>query len=299
MRAAIMPATVWNPAWRCVCVSPCSSRISRRTPGRCCVWQHALAVEVDLIEPCGFLLDDRRLQARRPRLCRRPRAPPPRLVDGVPRRPRPAIAADPDDDERDRRAASFRFCRGRHDPSRPRERRRARGGASRRRRPESSSRCAAGARSLNVALAGAIALAEALRQTGLFPEHMTDQSSAFPPDTARCVRGGSMVRRTARPDLRRVRGDRGRIRRRGPARGPARPLRAPRLAAAGRRRRDDVGDARAGVRKGRGQHLDRRRANSRPSSATRSRAPRKIRASGRAASRWSPICARRSFRRRI
>jgi tRNA (cytidine/uridine-2'-O-)-methyltransferase len=31
-----------------------------------------------------------------------------------------------------------------------------------------------GARSLNVALAGAIALAEALRQTGLFPEHPGD-----------------------------------------------------------------------------------------------------------------------------
>ena len=90
----------------------------------------------------------------------------------------------------------------------------------------------------------------------------------FPPIADRLHQRRELVRRTARPDLRRVRGNRGRIRRERPAEGGSRPLRAHDVAAAGRRRRDDLGHARARLRESRGQHLDRVRANSRRSSAT-------------------------------
>jgi tRNA (cytidine/uridine-2'-O-)-methyltransferase len=126
-------------------------------------------VAVDLIEPCGFLLDDRRLRravldyAAGLVLCRHTswpaflarRAPQSRLIlmttSGTVPLHRFAFAADdtillgresagvPEDVHH---AAAARVVI----PLRP------------------------GSRSLNVALAGAIALAEGLRQTGLFPE---------------------------------------------------------------------------------------------------------------------------------
>lgn len=126
-------------------------------------------VAVDLIEPCGFLLDDRRLKraaldyAALSPICRHPswaaflagRALPSRLVlmttKGEVALHRFAFAADDTIllgresagvPEAVHQAADARIVI----PLRP------------------------PARSLNVALAGAIALAEALRQTGSFPE---------------------------------------------------------------------------------------------------------------------------------
>ena len=67
-------------------------------------------VAVDLIEPCGFLLDDRRLKravldyTADLVICRHV------SWRGVPRPPAIAIAADPDDDGRDHPAASFLLC---------------------------------------------------------------------------------------------------------------------------------------------------------------------------------------------
>ena len=128
-----------------------------------------LGVAVDLIEPCGFLLDDRRLRravldyAADLVVCRHVswaaflarRAPQSRLIlmtttGSIPLQRFIFTAGDtillgresagvPEDVHR---AAAARVVI----PLRP------------------------GARSLNVALAGAIALAEGLRQTGLFPE---------------------------------------------------------------------------------------------------------------------------------
>jgi tRNA (cytidine/uridine-2'-O-)-methyltransferase len=127
-----------------------------------------LGVEVDLIEPCGFLLDDRRvkrvaldylenLSVRRHAswgAFLADRDPQSRLVlmttSGSVALHRFGFAADDTillgresagAPEAVRRAASARVVIPLHRP----------------------------ARSLNVALAGAIALAEALRQTGLFP----------------------------------------------------------------------------------------------------------------------------------
>jgi tRNA (cytidine/uridine-2'-O-)-methyltransferase len=128
-----------------------------------------LGVEVDLIEPCGFLVDDRRL--KRAALDYGAMLPVRRHASWA------SFLAD-----RDRRsrmvlmttsgrvalhrfafAASDTIVLGRESAGVPE---RVHEAASARvviplRRP---------ARSLNVALAGAIALAEALRQTGLFPE---------------------------------------------------------------------------------------------------------------------------------
>ena len=128
-----------------------------------------LGVEVDLIEPCGFLLDDRRVK----------RVALDYLENLSVRRHASWGAFLADRDPRSRLvlmttsgsvvlhrfgfAADDTILLGRESAGAPEAVRRA---ASARvmiplRRP---------ARSLNVALAGAIALAEALRQTGLFPE---------------------------------------------------------------------------------------------------------------------------------
>ena len=128
-----------------------------------------LGVEVDLIEPCGFLLDDRRL--KRAALD---------YAAMLPVRRHAAWASFLADRDRRSRmvlmttsgrvalhrfafAASDTIVLGRESAGVPE---RVHEAASARvviplRRP---------ARSLNVALAGAIALAEALRQTGSFPE---------------------------------------------------------------------------------------------------------------------------------
>ena len=126
-------------------------------------------VAVDLIEPCGFLLDDRRL--RRAVLDYAAHC---RVVRHASWR---AFAADRDSNSRlvlmttagnvpfDRFAfaAGDTILLGRESAGVPPEVHEA--AAARVRIP-----LRAPARSLNVALAGAIALAEALRQTGLFPE---------------------------------------------------------------------------------------------------------------------------------
>ena len=126
-------------------------------------------VAVDLIEPCGFLLDDRRLKramldyAADLVLCRHiswpaflaRRTPRSRLIlmttSGTVTLHRFAFAADDT------------ILLGRESAGVPEEVHRA--AAARVLIP-----LRPGARSLNVALAGAIALAEGLRQTGLFPE---------------------------------------------------------------------------------------------------------------------------------
>ena len=126
-------------------------------------------VAVDLIEPCGFLLDDRRLKravldyAADLVVCRHVswpaflahRAPQSRLILMTTTGTTPL--------HRFRFAADDTILLGRESAGVPEDVHRA---ASARvvipLRP--------GARSLNVALAGAIALAEGLRQTGLFPE---------------------------------------------------------------------------------------------------------------------------------
>ena len=74
----------------------------------------------------------------------------------------------------------------------------------------------------------------------------------------------------------------------------ARPVRAAALGPARRRRRRDGHHARAGVREGRRQRLDRSGASSAPSSAGRCRGPRRTAGSGPAASRWWRTCARRT-----
>jgi len=126
-------------------------------------------VAVDLIEPCGFLLDDRRLKramldyAADLVLCRHiswpaflaRRTPRSRLIlmttSGTVPLHHFAFAADDT------------ILLGRESAGVPAEVHRA--AAARVLIP-----LRPGARSLNVALAGAIALAEGLRQTGLFPE---------------------------------------------------------------------------------------------------------------------------------
>ena len=126
-------------------------------------------VAVDLIEPCGFLLDDRRLKravldyAADLVLCRyiswpaflARRAPRSRLIlmttSGTVTLHRFAFAADDT------------ILLGRESAGVPEEVHRA--AAARVLIP-----LRPGSRSLNVALAGAIALAEGLRETGLFPE---------------------------------------------------------------------------------------------------------------------------------
>jgi tRNA (cytidine/uridine-2'-O-)-methyltransferase len=126
-------------------------------------------VAVDLIEPCGFLLDDRRLKravldyTADLVVCRHVswpaflacRAPQSRLIlmttTGTIPLHRFTFAADDT------------IILGRESAGAPEEVHRA--AAARIVIP-----LRPGARSLNVALAGAIALAEGLRQTGLFPE---------------------------------------------------------------------------------------------------------------------------------
>jgi tRNA (cytidine/uridine-2'-O-)-methyltransferase len=128
-----------------------------------------LGVEVDLIEPCGFLLDDRRVKR---------------------------VALDYLVDLSVRRHASWETFLGDHDPRSRLILMTTSGSVALHRFafaaddtvllgresagvPEAVHRAACArvviplrrpARSLNVALAGAIALAEALRQTALFPE---------------------------------------------------------------------------------------------------------------------------------
>ena len=127
-------------------------------------------VPVDLIEPCGFLFDDRRLRRALLDYAAGGEHSPPCLVERLPRRPRSALAARAADDRR-------RWWRCTVSPSPPTTR-----CCSAARAPACRIPCTGGggagrryplrprARSLNVALAGAIALAEALRQTGLLPE---------------------------------------------------------------------------------------------------------------------------------
>jgi len=128
-----------------------------------------LGVEVDLIEPCGFLLDDRRLK----------RAVLDYMGNLSIRRHASWEAYIADRDARSRMilmttfgsvplhrfvfAADDTIVLGRESAGVPEAVHRAAGA-----RLVIPLRRAA--RSLNVALAGAIALAEALRQTGLFPE---------------------------------------------------------------------------------------------------------------------------------
>jgi tRNA (cytidine/uridine-2'-O-)-methyltransferase len=126
-----------------------------------------LGVAVDLIEPCGFLLDDRRLKRAvlgyAADLCRHVswpaflarRASQSRLIlmTTIGTIPLHRFAFAPDDT----------ILLGRESAGVPEEVHRA--AAARVVIP-----LRPGARSLNVALAGAIALAEGLRQTGLFPE---------------------------------------------------------------------------------------------------------------------------------
>lgn len=128
-----------------------------------------LAVPVDLIEPLGFVFDDRRL--RRAALDYAARASVRRHASWS------AFLADRDPESRllvlttggtvplyrFRFAADDTLLLGRESAGVPEFVHRA--AAARIVIP-----LAAGARSLNVALAGAIALAEALRQTGGFPE---------------------------------------------------------------------------------------------------------------------------------
>jgi tRNA (cytidine/uridine-2'-O-)-methyltransferase len=128
-----------------------------------------LGVEVDLIEPCGFLLDDRRL--KRAALDYAATLPVRRHASWT------AFLADRDPQSRmilmttSGRVALHRFAFAAKDTILL--------GRESAGVPERIHECASArvviplrqpARSLNVALAGAIALAEALRQTGLFPE---------------------------------------------------------------------------------------------------------------------------------
>ena len=124
---------------------------------------------VDLIEPCGFLLDDRRLKravldyTADLAICRHlswpaflaRRAPQSRLILMTTKGTTPL--------HRFMFAADDTILLGRESAGVPEEVHRA--AAARVVIP-----LRPGARSLNVALAGAIALAEGLRQTGLFPE---------------------------------------------------------------------------------------------------------------------------------
>ena len=146
------------------------------------------------------------------------------------------------------------------------------------------------ARSLNVALAGAIALAEALRQTGLFPGHERTIAPRFRPipSAAPAPTPGSLVLRDRLCSAFEAIEDE--FVRRAPGSGPARPLRAhasgsARAAAAGRSR-----SCAGGSSKRSGSTSRPCQANSRRNFATTSRGLHRIRASGRAASRWSPIC---------
>lgn len=126
-------------------------------------------VAVDLIEPCGFLLDDRRLRravldyAAHCRVVRHAswRA----FVAGRDGNSRLVLMTTAGDRPLHRFtfAASDTILLGRESAGVPPEVHKA--AAARVRIP-----LQAPARSLNVALAGAIALAEALRQTGLFPK---------------------------------------------------------------------------------------------------------------------------------
>ena len=128
-----------------------------------------LGVAVDLIEPCGFLLDDRRLKravldyAADLTICRHAsweaflarRASQSRLILMTTTGTTPL--------HRFMFAADDTILLGRESAGVPEEVHRA--AATRVVIP-----LRPGARSLNVVLAGAIALAEGLRQTGLFPE---------------------------------------------------------------------------------------------------------------------------------
>ena len=128
-----------------------------------------LAVEVDLIEPCGFLLDDRRLR----------RAALDYAANLSLRRHASWEAFIADRDPRSRlilmttsgSVALYRFAFAADDTILLG---RESAGAPERVHRTAFARVAIPlrrpARSLNVALAGAIALAEALRQTALFPE---------------------------------------------------------------------------------------------------------------------------------
>src|SRR5208282_508948 len=150
-----------------VCASHCSSRIYHRTlvPYRLAA---CLGVEVDLIEPCGFVLDDRRLK----------RAALDYLTNLSLQRHSSWKGFLADRNPRSRlvlmttagSVALHRFVFAADDTI---VLGRETAGV-----PEAVHRAAAArlviplrraARSLNVALAGAIALAEALRQTALFP----------------------------------------------------------------------------------------------------------------------------------
>ena len=85
---------------------------------------------------------------------------------------------------------------------------------------------------------------------------MTEQPS-FSPDAGRCNQAEAWFSELRDRICAEFEAIEERIRRRMPRGAAAGPFRAPRLAAAGRRRRDDLRYARAGFRKGRGQHFDR------------------------------------------
>ena len=126
-------------------------------------------VAVDLIEPCGFLLDDRRLKRALLDytaglvLCRH--ASWPEFLACRPPRSRLVLMTTSGTVPLHRFtfAAEDTILLGRESAGVPEEVHLAAAA-----RVVIPLRC--GARSLNVALAGAIALAEGLRQTGLFPE---------------------------------------------------------------------------------------------------------------------------------
>ena len=281
--------------WRSI--SPTGRTIS----ASCCACAPASASAVDVIEPCGFPLDDRRIRARR-------RSIMPARRDWV----RHQDFAAFDDGaagerapfgpvEHGRRALPYHrvaFRAGRHPDAGQRERGRA-GRASTARRPAGAVPLRPGLRSLNVATAAAIVLGEALRQTGGLAT----------------LADGSHDRRRDR----RARRRRARLVRDACATGSAPPSRRSRTTIAGaahaRRCRPAASsaspgtgpgggggvigaDARPGVREGRRQRLDRLgRVQPRVPRAD-ARVPRRTAGSGPAASRWWPTCARRTARRR-
>ena len=222
------------------CASPSTSPTSRRTPAPCCAWPPALASPVDIIEPAGFDVSDRNLRRagldyldrvddHAPRLLARlrgvARARPAAASSSRPRRARRPIRTSPF-------GASDSSCVGRESAGVPDE---VHAAADARvvvpMRP--------GLRSLNVAVAAAMILGEALRQTGAFPRRAFPRHAAachrdrrrtspMPETDARrraCRTTRRLVRGAARPDLRRLRGARGR------GRGPLRPARRRRRAA--------------------------------------------------------------------
>ena len=210
---------IWRPsrrAWASCgftggfdCASLSTSPTYRRIPGPCYGSPPASGSPVDLIEPCGFLLDDRRLKRAGldyAALCRVTRHPSWAAFLAA-RDPSSRLLLMTTSGDAALRRFGFRaddtILLGRESAGAP---------------PAVHEAAAARiaitlrppARSLNVALAGAIALAEALRQTDQLPP-MSEIAAGFPPNPERGDPRRRLVCRVARPHLRGIRGDRGRI----------------------------------------------------------------------------------------